>query len=111
MADSKHGEKNLSEESSDVDSVANPDIIAGPPDGGLLAWTQCVGSFFLFFNSWGLVNTFGESADASDGMGEVKTFFKACSRHTMEPACSMRHSRGFPGLDQYRLAFSSVWEL
>lgn len=22
------------------------------PDGGLLAWTQVAGSFFLFFNSW-----------------------------------------------------------
>lgn len=24
------------------------------------AWLQCAGAFFLFFNSWGLVNTFGE---------------------------------------------------
>lgn len=30
-----------------------------PPDGGILAWMQCLGSFFLFFNCWGIVNTFG----------------------------------------------------
>lgn len=29
------------------------------PDGGLIAWTQCAGSFFLFFNGFGMINTFG----------------------------------------------------
>ncbi|PYH75146.1 putative MFS monocarboxylate transporter [Aspergillus vadensis CBS 113365] len=30
-----------------------------PPNGGLQAWLQVAGSFFLFFNSWGTVNTYG----------------------------------------------------
>ena len=30
-----------------------------PPDGGLVAWLQVVGGFSLFFNTWGLMNTFG----------------------------------------------------
>ena len=30
------------------------------PNGGVLAWIQCAGSFFLFFNCWGVVNTFGK---------------------------------------------------
>ena len=30
-----------------------------PPDGGFNAWLQVLGSFFLFFNSWGTVNAFG----------------------------------------------------
>ncbi|KAK3994999.1 major facilitator superfamily domain-containing protein [Cladorrhinum sp. PSN332] len=30
-----------------------------PPDGGLLAWLQVLGAFFLNFNTWGLLNTFG----------------------------------------------------
>ncbi|AEO60318.1 hypothetical protein MYCTH_2022670, partial [Thermothelomyces thermophilus ATCC 42464] len=30
-----------------------------PPDGGLLAWLQVLGSFFLFMNTWGLVNSYG----------------------------------------------------
>ena len=29
------------------------------PDGGLEAWVQCAGSFFLFFNGFGMINTFG----------------------------------------------------
>lgn len=28
-------------------------------DERLIAWIQCAGAFFLFFNSWGVVNTFG----------------------------------------------------
>ncbi|KAJ5646157.1 hypothetical protein N7490_002529 [Penicillium lividum] len=30
-----------------------------PPNGGPVAWLQVAGAFFLFFNSWGVVNTFG----------------------------------------------------
>ncbi|EMC94852.1 hypothetical protein BAUCODRAFT_36127 [Baudoinia panamericana UAMH 10762] len=30
-----------------------------PPDGGLQAWLQVVGGWSLFFNTWGLLNTFG----------------------------------------------------
>ncbi|GLB09922.1 hypothetical protein AtubIFM57258_005854 [Aspergillus tubingensis] len=30
-----------------------------PPNGGLQAWLQLAGSFLLFFNSWGTVNTYG----------------------------------------------------
>ncbi|KAA8574599.1 hypothetical protein EYC84_006041 [Monilinia fructicola] len=36
-----------------------PNFQADIPNGGLLAWLQVVGSFFLFFNSWGIVNMFG----------------------------------------------------
>ncbi|GME47589.1 MFS monocarboxylate transporter [Neofusicoccum parvum] len=30
-----------------------------PPNGGLRAWLQVLGSFMLFLNTWGLVNSFG----------------------------------------------------
>lgn len=30
-----------------------------PPNGGLVAWLHVVGGFCLFFNSWGILNTFG----------------------------------------------------
>lgn len=33
--------------------------IKSVPNGGLTAWLQVLGSFFLFFNTWGTVNTFG----------------------------------------------------
>lgn len=32
---------------------------AAPPDGGLTAWLQVAGSFFLMMNSWGILNSFG----------------------------------------------------
>ncbi|KAF1814751.1 MFS general substrate transporter [Eremomyces bilateralis CBS 781.70] len=39
-----------------IDSVNNLDTI---PNGGLRAWCQVAGSFFLFFNTWGIINSFG----------------------------------------------------
>ncbi|KXT10577.1 hypothetical protein AC579_9171 [Pseudocercospora musae] len=30
-----------------------------PPDGGITAWLQVLGGYFLFFNTWGLINAFG----------------------------------------------------
>ena len=32
-----------------------------PPNGGTKAWLQVLGGFFLFFNTWGILNTFGPS--------------------------------------------------
>lgn len=29
-----------------------------PPNGGLTAWLQVAGAFMIFFNTWGLINTF-----------------------------------------------------
>lgn len=29
---------------------------AGPPNGGLKAWLQVLGSFFIYFNTWGKFN-------------------------------------------------------
>lgn len=47
----------VAEESSPkTEPTRNPSAI---PDGGLVAWTQCAGSFFLFFNGFGIINTFG----------------------------------------------------
>lgn len=44
--------------------LPTPPKVASPvsneiPNGGLLAWLQVVGAFFLFMNSWGITNTFG----------------------------------------------------
>ncbi|KAL0938529.1 major facilitator superfamily transporter [Colletotrichum truncatum] len=32
---------------------------AGPPNGGLQAWVHILGSFLLYFNTWGLISSFG----------------------------------------------------
>ncbi|KAK7727560.1 hypothetical protein SLS53_009449 [Cytospora paraplurivora] len=31
----------------------------GPPNGGLKAWLQILGAFFLYFNTWGIVSSYG----------------------------------------------------
>ncbi|KAL7969022.1 major facilitator superfamily domain-containing protein [Trichoderma sp. SZMC 28014] len=48
-------------EKSTVDntSAQQPSPPPPPPNGGLKAWIQVLGAHFLFFNSWGLVNSFG----------------------------------------------------
>ncbi|KAL9094562.1 MAG: hypothetical protein Q9165_003121 [Trypethelium subeluteriae] len=59
-------ETGLNEDGGQVDKQATQ-VSAKPsvhslrsiPNGGLQAWLQVMGAFFLFFNSWGLINTFG----------------------------------------------------
>ena len=76
MADSLHEDSeknsstglNQSEPSLDIDAAKGRRVIPSGtpsdiPDGGLVAWLQCVGSFILFFNSWGIVNTFGKCGE------------------------------------------------
>ncbi|KAK3673035.1 hypothetical protein LTR78_007146 [Recurvomyces mirabilis] len=40
---------------------AKPSInnIKSVPNGGLKAWLQVLGSFFVYWNAWGIINTFG----------------------------------------------------
>ncbi|CCL98174.1 uncharacterized protein FIBRA_00168 [Fibroporia radiculosa] len=50
--------------SSHEDDVAAPSISSSKPgfdipNGGVVAWLQVAGSFFLIFNSWGIANTYG----------------------------------------------------
>ncbi|KAG0646092.1 Aspyridones efflux apdF [Hyphodiscus hymeniophilus] len=42
-----------------IASVVPKDPNHDIPNGGSKAWLQVLGSFFLFFNSWGIINTFG----------------------------------------------------
>ncbi|KAI5304047.1 hypothetical protein KEM56_006913 [Ascosphaera pollenicola] len=41
------------------DHIEEKDAFKNVPNGGLQAWLQVAGSFFLLFNSWGIVNAFG----------------------------------------------------
>ncbi|CRL24054.1 Sucrose/H+ symporter, plant [Penicillium camemberti] len=47
------------ESESEKQTADQPAVPPPPPNGGLTAWLQVAGAFFLFFNSWGVVNTFG----------------------------------------------------
>lgn len=42
-----------------VTVAATPAPPPPPPNGGTRAWLQVLGAFFLNFNTWGLLNTFG----------------------------------------------------
>ncbi|KAL1303354.1 hypothetical protein AAFC00_006751 [Neodothiora populina] len=42
-----------------VEKKISVNNISAIPNGGLKAWLQVLGAFFLFFNSWGIINTFG----------------------------------------------------
>ncbi|KAM4062281.1 major facilitator superfamily protein [Hirsutella rhossiliensis] len=35
------------------------DELSAPPDGGWLAWSQCLAGHLVIFNTWGWVNSFG----------------------------------------------------
>ena len=47
------------EKSNDVPPAPKSNASNDIPNGGFVAWFQVIGSFFLFFNCWGIVNTFG----------------------------------------------------
>ncbi|KAJ5093147.1 hypothetical protein N7456_009008 [Penicillium angulare] len=47
------------DDSPDSGAEKQPATPPPPPNGGVVAWLQVIGAFFLFFNSWGVVNTFG----------------------------------------------------
>lgn len=57
--------KELNPSESTTEGKSIPDVLpsnttSDPPNGGVVAWIQCAGSFFLFFNCWGVVNTYGK---------------------------------------------------
>ncbi|KAK4167948.1 major facilitator superfamily domain-containing protein [Cladorrhinum sp. PSN259] len=49
----------LKEDVADDGTTSPSQNAPSPPDGGLVAWLQVLGAFFLNFNTWGLLNTFG----------------------------------------------------
>ncbi|KAK7202424.1 MFS monocarboxylate transporter-like protein [Myxozyma melibiosi] len=57
VEDGEH--KPLSEDDVVEEIVMEKTGLSDIPNGGLTAWLQVSGSFFLFMNSWGISNTFG----------------------------------------------------
>lgn len=60
-------EKEGAEPAKDIDGASLTNVSSKPsvnniksvPNGGVVAWLQVLGSFFVFFNTWGIVNAFG----------------------------------------------------
>ncbi|CAG8929644.1 unnamed protein product [Penicillium salamii] len=51
--------KNEESQEPSLEKPASNVIDSSPPNGGTRAWFQVVGSFFLFFNTWGIINSYG----------------------------------------------------
>lgn len=45
-------------EVSKLEALRSAGPLPPPPNGGLMAWLQVAGAFVVFFNTWGLINTF-----------------------------------------------------
>ncbi|EEA22680.1 monocarboxylate permease, putative [Talaromyces marneffei ATCC 18224] len=78
------GNNNKSDSEKPMESVHSVSLV---PNGGTQAWLQVLAAHFLFFNSWGIVNTFGSyetyysvdllstsSASAISWIGSVQAF-------------------------------------
>jgi len=55
-------EKSVEQQEKNGISIESNPVAPPPsdiPNGGFVAWLQCANAFFLFFNSWGIVNTYG----------------------------------------------------
>lgn len=71
-----------------------------PPNGGWLAWSQVVGAWAIFFNTWGIVNIFGsfqtfyetgalfeESSSNISWIGAVQSFLLLLVGALTGPVC------------------------
>lgn len=92
---------------------ANPSVnnVKAIPNGGLRAWLQVLGAFFLFFNSWFVWSTdFAWSETRINTIAGESSTHSEFTRLTMRAAFCLRHlRRTSPGLDLSRLSFS--WQL
>ena len=57
--DDKIEDENLERTATQASSKPSVNNIKHVPNGGLWAWLQVLSSFFLFMNTWGIINTFG----------------------------------------------------
>lgn len=76
------------------------------PNGGLVAWLQVLSGFFLFFNSWGLINAFGvfqsyykdtliptQSDSNISWIGSIEAFLLCCTTIFAGPAFDRGYAR------------------
>ncbi|CAG8908994.1 unnamed protein product [Penicillium egyptiacum] len=59
MADKTSEESPLPQEVIPQEKPTGGPSPSPPPNGGTLAWLNVLGSFMLYFNTWGILNTFG----------------------------------------------------
>lgn len=85
-----------------------------PPDGGLTAWLQVAGGYFLFMNTWGIINAYGMlfSFIFKPLKGDRQlTKLQVFSNRTTQARCSQalaQPSLKFPGSEQSLLSSSAL---
>ena len=50
----------FSHEPNAVEANSSPGSLSPPPDGGIAAWFQVAGSWIIFFNTLGILNSYGQ---------------------------------------------------
>jgi hypothetical protein len=83
-----------------------------PPDGGLTAWLQVLGGYFLFMNTWGIINAYGMflSCKITDDQTQQLTMLQVFSNHTTRtrysPTLALPNLKS-PGSEQSLHSFSA----
>lgn len=86
---SSDAEKNPGEAPAEPEAKPPAGPPGGPvPNGGLQAWLQVLGSWMLFFNTWGLLNTFGTIFMMDDSKIATLTAPQVSTKHTTNLAPS-----------------------
>lgn len=96
-------------------STYNPGL---PPNGGLQAWLQVAGGFMLFFNTWGLLNTFAyfqtyyesgqlfqESSSNISWIGSIQAFLVLLMGTLTGPIYDRGYLRALLGVGSFCIVF------
>lgn len=88
------------------------------PNGGLWAWLQVLAGFFMFFNSWGLINAFGvfqsyytstlipDSSNSNVAwIGSIQAFLTCCTTIFAGPIFDRGHARPLVFFGSFMVVF------
>lgn len=106
-----------------VEAPAKPsaNTASAIPNGGLNAWLQVLGGFMLFFNTWGLLNTFGifqtyyesgalfqESSSNIAWIGSIQAFFVLVVGFATGPLYDRGHLRALLIVGSFLIVFGHM---
>ncbi|KZT64725.1 MFS general substrate transporter [Daedalea quercina L-15889] len=93
--------------------------VSAAPDGGVKAWMQVLGAFFLLFNSWGIFNTYGafqtfyerdllssNTASAISWIGSIQGFLLLLVGSLTGPVFDMGYFRTLIIVGSFLMVFS-----
>ena len=108
----------LTKVQSEKPSVNN---IKSVPNGGLNAWLQVISSFFVFFNTWGIINAFGiyqtyyedgllrgTSPSSISWVGSISAFLLMLVGTFAGPIYDMGYIRELMGVGSFLIVFGQM---